>query len=75
MNLQEAHTLRKLDQVVGSGICGTIETQYGDVHVYPTSNGCVAEYFDANNCKYVTFDKVPSIAFLKIADRIKEMNN
>lgn len=74
MNLQETHILRKLDERVMSGSRGTIETQFGDVYIYPTTRGFVAEYFDANNIKHVVFDAVPSVAFLKIADQIKEMN-
>lgn len=74
MNLQQTHTLRRLDETVMSGSRGHIETQFGDIHLYPATNGYFAEYFDQNNIKHTAFATVPSVAFLKMAGQIKEMS-
>jgi len=74
IDMEHWPTLRKLDQVVGSGRAGEIETQYGSVVVHSTRHhGFVAEHVDPNNVKRIAYGYMPSTAFLKLAGMIKEL--
>ncbi len=74
MNLQQSHTLRRIDERLATGNRGFIETQYGNIWIYPTSTGFIAEYFDSNNVKHIERNTVASVAFMKMADLVKDMN-
>jgi hypothetical protein len=76
MTLAETHTLRKLDEVVLAGAAGRVETNYGEIIVHPTRfHGFVAEGFDLNNVKRIAFAQLPSIAFAKLAETLRVINN
>ena len=75
MNLQETHTLRRLDETVYSGQVGVIGTQYGDVSVLSTrQHGFCAEVWE-NGHKWHAFGLTPTVAFLQLAGQLKAMNN
>ena len=72
---EEAQTLARLDQVVLAGKAGMIETNYGEIAVKSTRfHGFCAEVIDFNGWKQIAFGAMPSIAFLKLASIVKEIN-
>jgi hypothetical protein len=74
VTIQDILILRKLDEKVTAGNAAAIGTQYGDITVHPTrAHGFVAEIIDPNNVKRIAFGYMPSNAFCKLAETIKEI--
>ncbi len=75
MNLQETHTLRRLDETVYYGRVGVVGTQYGEISVATTRrHGYCAEAVE-NGHRWHAFGPTPTTAFMQLAGQLKAMNN